>query len=293
LINTKQIIIASFLVIFSIGLLASPQAFADWDKFSYPQIQGTVTVSSMFDTMSIQSFVDQTQKRHGDPVTTKKFFEQRGFDLGAPLVSVSLSKFDREAATDETGFINPMGADYVKQGDVQIGVEDDIITIERHEYRQLSDCISIFPCSSIFKDTGVSKYTIEEGKPIYMTGAELYESTVAYYTEQKNGIAISVAMAAAENSASLRGIDGKAMYTKLANVNGFLIHEVILITEDREYYKVLVDAGNGEVLYVTAAESEKEIKKIVDRLYEMFKEYIPLTLEEKKQKLHEYIQSLN
>ena len=107
--------------------------------------------------------------------------------------------------------------------------------------------------------------------------------------EQKNGIALSVAMAVGENSVS----DGKAMYAKLANVNGFLIHEVILITEDREYYKVLVDAGNGEVLYISAAESEKEIKKIVDGLYEMFKEHLPLTLEEKKQKLHEYIQSLN
>jgi len=111
--------------------------------------------------------------------------------------------------------------------------------------------------------------------------------------EQKNGIALSVAMAVAENSASLRGIDGKAVYAKLADVNGFLIHEVILITEDRGYYKVLVDAGNGEVLYISAAESEKEIKKIVDKLYEMFQEYLPLTLEEKKQKLHEYIQSLN
>ena len=282
MINTKQIIIASFLVIFSIGLLASPQAFADWDKFSYPQIQGTVPVSSMFDTMSIQNFVDQTQKRHGDPVTTKKFFEQRGFDLGAPMVSVSLSKFDLEAATDETGFINPMGADYVKQGDVQIGVEDNTITIERHEYRQLSDCF----CQ--FKDTGVSNYTVEEGKPIYMTGAELYESTVSYYTEQKNGIAISVAMAVAENSVS----DGKAVYAKLVDVNGFLVHEVILITEDHGYYKVLVDAGNGEALYVSASESEEEIK-IVDRLYEVFQEYLPLTLEEKKQKLHEYIQSLN
>jgi len=287
LINTKQIIIASLLVIFSIGLLASPQAFAEWDKFNYPQIQGTVPVSSMSGTMSIQNFVDQTQIRHGDPVTTEKFFVQRGFDMDAPMLSVSLSKFDREAATDETGFINPMGVDYVKQGDVQIGVEDDIITIERHEYRQLSDCF----CT--FKDTGVSKYTVEEGKPIYMTGVELYESTGADYTEQKNGIAISVAMAVAENSASLRGIDGKAVYAKLADVNGFLIHEVILITEDSGYYKVLVDAGNGEVLYVTAAESEKEIKKIVDGLYEMFKEYLPLTLEEKKQKLHEYIQSLN
>ena len=282
-----QYLAFSILGVLVIGLFAAPQAFAEWDKFNYPQIQGTVPVSSMFDTMSIQSFVDQTQKRHGDPVTTKKFFVERGFDMDAPMLSVSLSKFDREAATDETGFINPMGIDYVKQGDVQIGVEDDIITIERHEYRQLSDCF----CT--FKDTGVSKYTVEEGKPIYMTGAELYESTGADYTEQKNGIAISVAMAVAENSASLRGIDGKAVYAKLADVNGFLVHEVILIAEDHGYFKVLVDAGNGEVLYITAVESEKEIKKIVDGLYEMFQEYLPLTLEEKKQKLHEYIQSLN
>ena len=223
--------------------------------------------------------------RHGDPATTKMFFEQRGFDMDAPMVSVSLSKFDREAATDETGFINPMGADYVKQGDVQIGVEDDIITIERHKHRQLSSNV---PDVTVWKDTGVSKYAIEEGKPIYMTGAELYESTVADYTEQKNGIAISVAMAVAENSVS----DGKAVYAKLVDVNGFLVHEVILITEDHGYYKVIVDAGNGEALYVSASESEEEIK-IVDRLYEVFQEYLPLTLEEKKQKLHEYIQSLN
>ena len=286
--QSAKITIAVILVIgvFSISILTVP-AFAEWDKFNYPQIQGTVPVPSMFDTMSIQSFVDQTQLRHGDPVTTKKFFEQRGFDLDAPLVSISLSKFDREAATDETGFINPMGLDYVKQGDVQIGVEDDTITIERHEYRQLSDCF----CT--FKDTGVSKYTVEEGKPIYMTGAELYESTVADYTEQKDGIAISVAMAVAENSASLRGIDGKAVYAKLVDVNEFLVHEVVLITDDHAFYKILVDAGNGEVLYISAVESEEEIKKIVDRLYEMFQEYLPLTLEEKKQKLHEYSQSLN
>ena len=107
--------------------------------------------------------------------------------------------------------------------------------------------------------------------------------------EQKNTIALSVAMAVGENSVS----DGKAVYAKLVNVNGFLVHNVVLITEDREYYNVLVDAGNGEALYVSAAESEEEIKEIVDRLYEIFKEYIPLTFEEKKQKLHEYIQSLN
>jgi len=173
---------------------------------------------------------------------------------------------------------------------------------------------------------------------------------------QKNGIAMSVAMAVGENSVS----DGKAMYAKLADVNGFLVHKVILITEDHGYYKVLVDAGNGEALYVSdmikrdhkkhsdekyndkmknhfkgmsdeqIAEKKSQFKEmgeafkslsIQDRaslilhfmqaklqwdtmsddekaqkradMKQMFKEYLPLTLEEKKQKLHEYIQSLN
>jgi len=176
--------------------------------------------------------------------------------------------------------------------------------------------------------------------------------------EQKNGIALSVAMAVGENSVS----DGKAMYAKLANVNGFLVHKVVLITEDHGYYKVLVVAGNGEALYVSdamkrdyshkkhsgekhnekmknhfkgmsdeqIAEKKRQFKEmgeafkslsIPDRaamiihfmqmklqwdtmsddekaqkradMKQMFKEYLPLTLEEKKQKLHEYIQSLN
>ena len=174
--------------------------------------------------------------------------------------------------------------------------------------------------------------------------------------EQKNGIALSVAMAVGENSVS----DGKAMYAKLADVNGFLVHKVVLITEDHGYYKVLVDAGNGEALYVSdmikrdhkkfsdkkhdekmknhfkgmsdeqIAEKKSQFKEmgeafkslsIQDRaamiihfmqmksqwdtmsddekaqkradMKQMFKEYLPLTLEEKNQKLHEYIQSLN
>ena len=53
---------------------------------------------------------------------------------------------------------------------------------------------------------------------------------------QKNTIAMSVAMAVGENSVS----DGKAMYAKLSNVNGFLVHKVVLITEDNGYYRVLV-----------------------------------------------------
>jgi len=174
--------------------------------------------------------------------------------------------------------------------------------------------------------------------------------------DQKNRIALTVAMAVGENSVS----DGKAMYAKLADVNGFLVHKVVLITEDHGYYKVLVDAGNGEALYVSdmikrdhkkhsdekhndkmknhfkgmsdeqIAEKKRQFKEmgeafkslsIQDRaamiihfmqmksqwdtmsddekaqkradMKQMFKEYLPLTLEEKKQKLQEYIQSLN
>ena len=64
---------------------------------------------------------------------------------------------------------------------------------------------------------------------------------------KKNGIALSVAMAVGENSVS----DGKAIYAKLADVNGFLVHKVMVITDDHAFYKILVDAGNGEALYVS------------------------------------------
>ena len=80
--------------------------------------------------------------------------------------------------------------------------------------------------------------------------------------EQKNGIALSVAMAVGENSVS----DGKAMYAKLADVNGFLVHKVILITEDHGYYKVLVDAGNGEARYVSDM-IKRDHKKHSDEKY--------------------------
>jgi len=176
--------------------------------------------------------------------------------------------------------------------------------------------------------------------------------------EQKNGIALSVAMAVGENSVS----DGKAVYAKLADVNGFLVHKVMVITDDHAFYKILVDAGNGEALYVSdmikkdyshkkhssekhnekmknyykgmsdeqIAEKKRQFKEmgeaykslsIQDRasmvihfmqmklqwdtmsedeiaqkkteMKQMFKEFLPLTLEEKKQKLQEYVQSLN
>ena len=176
---------------------------------------------------------------------------------------------------------------------------------------------------------------------------------------QKDVIVLAVAMAVSENSVS----DGKAVYGKLADVNGFLVYKVITISDNHAYHKILVDAGNGEALYVSdvikkqksshkkfsdkkhsekmknyfkgmSAEQIEEKKRqfkemgeaykslsLQDRaslvihfmqmklqwdsmsddekaqkrtdMKQMFKEYLPLTLEEKKQKLQAYIQSLN
>jgi len=102
--------------------------------------------------------------------------------------------------------------------------------------------------------------------------------------EQKNGIALTVAMAVGENSVS----DGKAVYGKLANVNGFLVHKVIVVTENHGYYKILVDAGNGEALYVPDVikkyPSHKKVsdKKHSDKMKNHFKGMSDEQIAEKK-----------
>ena len=108
--------------------------------------------------------------------------------------------------------------------------------------------------------------------------------------EQKNRIALTVAMAVAENSVS----DGKAVYGKLADVNGFLVHKVIVITEDHAYYKILVDAGNGEALYVsdmikrdTSNHKKFSDKKHDDKMKNHFKGMSDEQISEKKRQFKE------
>ena len=72
-------------------------------------------------------------------------------------------------------------------------------------------------------------------------------------TEQSNDysdkaeIALSVAMAVAENSVE----NGKAMWGKLDVVQGFLVYKIGVLANDDTYHKVLIDGGNGELLYVS------------------------------------------
>ena len=55
--------------------------------------------------------------------------------------------------------------------------------------------------------------------------------------------------------------NSKSMYAKLSSINGYLVYKVVMTNDDHEYSKVLVDAGTGEVLYVTDAKSFDSNKK--------------------------------
>ena len=72
-----------------------------------------------------------------------------------------------------------------------------------------------------------------------------------------NQITLVDAMTIAENSIT----DSKSMYAKLSSINGYLVYKVVMTNDDHEYSKVLVDAGNGDVLYVTDAKSFDSNKK--------------------------------
>jgi len=65
------------------------------------------------------------------------------------------------------------------------------------------------------------------------------------------------AMTIAENKVT----DSKSMYAKLSPINGYLVYKVVMTSDNHEYSKVLVDAGTGDVLYVTDAKSFDSNKK--------------------------------
>ena len=65
------------------------------------------------------------------------------------------------------------------------------------------------------------------------------------------------AMTIAENNVK----DSKSMYAKLSPINGYLVYKVVMTNDEHEYSKVLVDAGTGDVLYVTDAKSFDSNKK--------------------------------
>ena len=102
--------------------------------------------------------------------------------------------------------------------------------------------------SPVFADWDKTKYPSIEGSiPI--------ENNQDY--SELSQITLVDAMTIAENNVE----DSKSMYAKLSPINGYLVYKVVMTNDDHEYSKVLVDAGTGDVLYVTDAKSFAENKK--------------------------------
>ena len=102
------------------------------------------------------------------------------------------------------------------------------------------------------------------------------------------------AMTIAENKV----IDSKSMYAKLSPINGYLVYKVVMSNDDHEYSKVLVDAGNGDVLYVSDAKSfdsnkkkkhsdNKNDKSHDKRMKDYYKDMTPEQIAEKKKQFKE------
>jgi len=102
--------------------------------------------------------------------------------------------------------------------------------------------------SPVFADWDKTKYPNIEGT-IPVENSQDYS--------ELSQITLVDAMTIAENNVE----DSKSMYAKLSPINGYLVYKVVMTNDDHEYSKVLVDAGTGDVLYVTDAKSFAENKK--------------------------------
>ena len=104
----------------------------------------------------------------------------------------------------------------------------------------------------------------------------------------KAQIALSVAMAVAENSIE----NGKAMWGKLDVTQGFLVYKIGVLANDDVYHKVIVDAGNGQALYVSEGVSKdnwKHSKHSDDQSHKKWKDhYSDLTPEERELKKQQW-----
>ena len=104
------------------------------------------------------------------------------------------------------------------------------------------------------------------------------------------GITLVDAMTIAENEIS----DSKSMYGKLVSINGYLVYKIVVSNDDHDYKKLLVDAGSGEVLYVTDSKKQDSNKKKRynenkhdKKMKDYFKGMTPEQITEKKKQFKE------
>ena len=145
--------------------------------------------------------------------------------------------------------------------------------------------VSTIGLSPAFADWDKTKYPNIEGT-IPVENNEDYSNLTQ--------ITLVDAMTIAENNVA----DSKSMYAKLSSINGYLVYKVVMTNDDHEYSKVLVDAGTGDVLYVTDAKSfdsnkkkkhsdSKNDKNHDKRMKDYYKDMSPEQITEKKKQFKE------
>ena len=145
--------------------------------------------------------------------------------------------------------------------------------------------VSTIGLSPAFADWDKTKYPNIEGT-IPVENNEDYSNLTQ--------ITLVDAMTIAENNVA----DSKSMYAKLSSINGYLVYKVVMTNDDHEYSKVLVDAGTGDVLYVTDAKSfdsnkkkkhsdSKNDKNHDKRMKDYYKDMTPEQITEKKKQFKE------
>ena len=145
--------------------------------------------------------------------------------------------------------------------------------------------IGTITLSPAFADWDKTKYPSIEGTIPVQNNDNYLELTQ---------ITLVDAMTIAENKVT----DSKSMYAKLSPINGYLVYKVVMSNDDHEYSKVLVDAGNGDVLYVSDAKSfdsnkkkkhsdNRDDKSHDKRMKDYYKDMTPEQIEEKKKQFKE------
>jgi hypothetical protein len=121
------------------------------------------------------------------------------------------------------------------------------------------------------------------------------EGTILVENNQNFSELAQITLVDAMTIAESNVADSKSMYAKLSSINGYLVYKVVMTNDDHEYSKVLVDAGSGEVLYVTDAksfDSNKKKKHSDDkthdkRMKDYYKDMTPEQITEKKKQFKE------
>ncbi|MDH3765570.1 MAG: hypothetical protein OER82_07140 [Nitrosopumilus sp.] len=122
--------------------------------------------------------------------------------------------------------------------------------------------IPILVAASIFAITMISVSPIDVSAEYGQFQIPEISGTIAI-TEQtddysdKEPIALSVAMAVAENSVE----NGNAMWGKLDVVQGFLVYKIGVLGSDDVFHKSVIDAGNGAPLYISDGVSKENWKQ--------------------------------